>query len=318
LFLHICEAELYIRCVLSNRLLLVHRTVVEAGTLTAAAHELGFTVSAVSQQLATLETQAGVSLYERVGRGVRPTAAGRLLAERAGRVLREVAHAEAALADLREGRTGRVRVLTFHSAGEALLPQAIAMLRAEHPAVRVLPSVDESPGALRRLRDAEVDLVLVVEPFGPSAQPTDDLRRWHLLADPYRLLVPHDHPLARRRKVPVTALADEPWVVTIGPDDYVRTTTIDLCRRAGFSPRIAAESDEFPVTQGYVAAGLGVSLVPVLALGAVRRGVVVRKLSPAPPPRQIWLATRPALLDVPAVAALAAALVAVAAPATDG
>ena len=297
---------------LSNRLLLVHRTVVEAGTLTAAAHELGFTVSAVSQQLATLESQSGVELYERVGRGVRPTAAGRLLAARADRILREVAQAEAALADLREGRTGRVRVLTFHSAGEALLPEAIAALRDEHPAVRVLPSVDESPGALRRLREGEVDLVLVVEPFGPSAQPSDDLHRWHLLADEYRLLVPHDHPLARRRKVPVDALVDEPWIVTIGPDDYVRATIVDLCRRAGFSPHVGAESDEFPVAQGYVAAGLGVALVPVLALGALRRGVVVRKITPAPQPRQIWLATRPTLLEAPAVASIASALQAVA------
>lgn len=298
---------------LSNRLLLVHRTVVAAGTLTAAAQELGFTVSAVSQQLATLESQAGVALYERVGRGVRPTAAGQLLAARADRILREVAHAETALADLREGRTGRVRVLTFHSAGEALLPEAIAALRAEHPAVRVLPSVDESPGALRRLREGEVDLVLVVEPFGPSARPSDDLHRWHLLADEYRLLVPHDHPLARRRKIRVDALGDEAWIMTIGPDDYVRRTTVDLCRRAGFSPRIGAESDEFPVTQGYVAAGLGVALVPELALGALRRGVLVRSLAPSPPPRQIWLATRPALLDAAPVAALAAALVGVAA-----
>lgn len=304
---------------LSNRLLLVHRTVVEAGTLTAAAHELGFTVSAVSQQLATLESQAGIALYERVGRGVRPTAAGRLLASRADRILREVTQAEAALADLREGRTGRVRVLTFHSAGEALLPEAIAALRLEHPAVRVLPSVDESPGALRRLREGAVDLVVVVEPYGPANQPSDDLHRWHLLSDPYRLLVPHDHPLARRRMISVAALADTPWIVTIGPDDYVRTTTFDLCRRAGFSPRIGAESDEFPVTQGYVAAGLGVSLVPVLALGALRRGVLVREATPAPPPRQIWLATRPNLLaDAPAVAALAAALVGVAARAVNG
>ena len=302
---------------LSNRLLLVHRTIVETGTLTAAAEELGYTVSAVSQQVAQLESQAGMKLYERVGRGVRPTAAGRRLAVRADRILDEVGQAEAELADLREGRTGRVRVLTFASAGEALLPEAIAGLRARSPGLHVLPSVDETPGALRRLRSGEVDLVVVVEPFGPGAEPTDDLDRWHLLADRYRLLVPSDHRLARVATVPVHELARESWILTIGPADYVRTTTVDLCRRAGFSPSVVAEGGEFPVTQGYVAAGLGVALVPQLALGALRRGVAVCQLTPEPPPRQIWLATRPALTGSQPVGHLAEALREVAARARD-
>jgi DNA-binding transcriptional LysR family regulator len=294
--------------VLSNRLLLVHRTVVAAGTLTAAADELGFTVSAVSQQLSTLEGQAGIALYERVGRGVRPTDAGRLLAERADEILDRVARAEADLADLRSGRTGRVRVLTFHSAGETLLPQAIAAVSTAHPDLRVIPGVDEAPGALRRLRAGEVELILAVEPHSPGHGPDDGLHRWHLLTDPYRLLVPTRHRLAARRRVSLDELADEPWIVTTGPDDYLRTTLLAHTRQAGFTPIVGAETDEFPVTAGYVAAGLGVALVPQLATGALRPGVVVRRLEPEPPAREIWLATRPALLESPAVSQLAAAL----------
>ena len=231
---------------LSNRLLLVHRTIVETGTLTAAAEELGYTVSAVSQQVAQLESQAGMKLYERVGRGVRPTAAGRRLAVRADRILDEVSQAEAELADLREGRTGRVRVLTFASAGEALLPEAIAGLRARSPGLHVLPSVDETPGALRRLRSGEVDLVVVVEPFGPGAQPADDLHRWHLLADRYRLLVPSDHRLARVATVPVHELARESWILTIGPDDYVRTTRSTCAVGLGSAPRWSPKAASSP------------------------------------------------------------------------
>jgi DNA-binding transcriptional LysR family regulator len=294
--------------VLSSRLLAVHTAVVAEGSLTRAAKVLGYTVSAVSQQLAQLEVQAGVALFEKAGRGVRPTQAGLLLAEYAERVLRDIDEAEAALADLRDGRAGRLRVVSFHSAGESLLPPAIVKLRVELPRLHVSPIVDEAPGAVRRLRAGEADLIIMVEPYARDDAPDDDLHRWHLLDDEYRVLLPHDHPLGRRRVVPVEALADTDWIVTVAPPDYVRETTVAICRRAGFSPRIIAEADEFPVTQGYVAAGLGVALVPLLALGAVRSGVAVRRLSPPPRPRHIWLATRPALVAQPAVRRMVEAL----------
>ncbi len=298
---------------LSTRLLATHRAVVDEGSLTGAAAVLGCTVSAVSQQLATLEGQAGMALYEKAGRGVRPTEAGQLLGEHAVRILHEIDAAQSALADLREGRAGRLRVVAFFSAGESLLPEAIATLRSVMPGVHVRPSVDEAAGALRRLRAGEVDLVVVTEPFAAGEQPDDDLLRWHLLDDEYRLLLPHSHPLARRRVVRVEDLGDVDWVVTTGPDDYVHHTTEALCRRAGFSPRIVAESNEFSVTQGYVSAGMGVSLVPLLALGALRPGVVVRRFGPELAPRHIWMATRPALRDQPQVQEMTKALRAAAA-----
>lgn len=293
---------------LNANLLAVHRAVVAEGSLTRAAAVLGYTVSAVSQQLATLEGQAGSELFERVGRGVRPTAAGRLLAEHAEGILHDIEQAELALADLREGRAGRIRVVTFPSAGESLLPAAIADLRERLPGLRVRPAVAEAVPALRRLRAGEVDLVVVVEPFPLGGQPDDDLHRWHLLDDEYRLLVPHGHPLARRRRVRVEELSGADWVITMGPADYVARTTWDLCRRAGFGPRIVAESDEFGVTQGYVAAGMGVALAPLLALAAVRPDVAVRRLRPDPEPRHIWAATRPTLATQQPVVAMVQAL----------
>lgn len=299
---------LYDRTVLNARLLAVHRTVIEEGSLTQAAAALGYTVSAVSQQLAQLESQAGSPLYEKAGRGVRPTAAGWLLAEHAARILHEIDEAQTALADLRDGRVGRIRVVAFPSAGASLLPEAIATVRALMPGVHVRPSVDENAGAVRRLRAGEVELVVVVEPFAIGAQPEDDLHRWHLHDDEYRILLPQGHPLAHRRVVKLEDLADSDWIITSGPDDYVRATTNAICRRAGFTPRVSAESDEFTVTQGYVAAGMGVSLVPLLALVAVRHAVVVRRLGPPPEPRHIWLATRPSLKDEPTVLTMVSAL----------
>lgn len=301
---------------LTTRLLVVHRTVIAQGTLTAAAAALGYTVSAISQQLDQLAHEVGTPLFEKAGRGVRPTAAGLLLNDHAGRILRAVQDAEDELADLRAGRTGRLRVVSFHSAGESLLPPAIAELRRSMPGLYVMPLVGEAESALRRLRAGEVELVIVVEPFAAGAQPQDDLTRLHLLDDEYRLLLRADHPLAHRRAIDVAALADTDWVVTSGEADYVREATVTTCRRAGFTPRIVAEGDEFAVTQGYVAAGLGVALVPLLALGAVREHVVVRRLRRPPEPRHIWLVTREGQLDQPAVRRVVQALRAAAAAAS--
>lgn len=298
---------------LTPRLLLVHRTVVGEGTLTAAATALGYTVSAVSQQLSQLEREAGSPLYEKAGRGVRPTAAGLLLAEHAARVLGAIEDAQTALSDLRAGRTGRLRVVSFHSAGESLLPAAITTLRRRTPTLHVMPLVDETDGALKRLRAGDVELVIVVEPFGRGEQPTDDLHRVHLLDDEYRLLLPHDHPLAHRRVIDLADLSATDWIVTTGPADYVREATITACRKAGFTPRLVAEADEFPVTQGYVAAGLGAAIVPLLALGAVREHVLVRRLRTPPQPRHIWIATRPPLTGQPGVRHMISALTAAAA-----
>jgi DNA-binding transcriptional LysR family regulator len=292
---------------LTNRLLVVHRAVVTEGTLTAAAAIMGYTVSAVSQQLDQLEAETGMQLYEKAGRGVRPTAAGTLLAEHADRILAAVRDAEDALADLRAGVHARLRVVFFHTAGESLLPRAIAAMRRSMPGLKIIPVVDETAGALRRLRAGDVELVIVVEEFGRGEEPRDDLVRGHLLDDEYRLLLRRDDPIARRRVIDLADLADADWVVTTGAIDYVRETTVTACRRAGFTPRFVAEADEFPVTQGFVAAGLGVTLAPVLALDAVRDDVVVRRLR-QPPSRHIWLATRQALMEQAAVRQMIAAL----------
>jgi len=297
------------RSVLDLRRLQVLQSVVGTGSITAAAHGLGFTVSSVSQQMSALERQLDVVLFEKSGRGVRPTAAALLLAEHASVLLAAAADAEQALDDLKSGRRGRLHVVSFPSAGDSLLPPAMAELRREQPGVLVHVSVEEAEGAFARLRSGRADLAVVVEPFGPGHAPHDGLVRVHLLDDPYRLLLPKGHRLARRRQVDLTQLAGDDWVSTLGGGyDYVRETTLAACRRAGFTPRIVAQADEFPATQGYVAAGLGVALVPVLALGALHEGVVVRRLLDKTAPRHVWAVTRPSAAQLAPVRAMLAAL----------
>lgn len=293
---------------LTPRLLVTHRAVLETGSLRGAADLLGYSVSSISHHLTTLEREVGQQIWERVGRGVRPTPAGLALAEHADHVLAAVASAEAALDDLKHGRAGQLRIVSFRTAGESLLPSAIATLREHLPGLVTQPMLDNTEGALRRLRAGEVEAVVVVESYGQGEEPMDDLHRTHLLNDEYRILLHRDDPRARRPEIDVGDLADADWIVTAGPDDYIRDTTLSLCQRAGFTPRIVAEGEGFAATQGYVSVGLGIALAPELALGAIRRNVVVRILRPPPPPRYIWLMTRPILADHLAHRALSEAL----------
>ena len=281
--------------VLDLRRLQVLATVVDAGSVTAAATRLGYTPSSVSQQLSVLERETGVRLFEKHGRGIRPTEAGVLLAEHAIGVLRSVSDAEDAMADLREGRSGRVRVMSFTSAGDTLLPSAVAHLRRTRPGLHVATTIGETEQAHEMLRGNQIELAVVLEPFAKGDEPHDDLLRVHLLDDPYRAMLPEGHPLADGETVELTDLAHEDWVAAMGGNGFCRDDTIDLCRRAGFTPRFVAHAVEFSAAQAYVAAGIGVGLVPVLALGTVHRGVSIRRLRREPEPRHVWIVTRAAI-----------------------
>ncbi len=293
---------------LDIRRLQVLAAVVDTGSVTAAATRLGYTPSSISQQLSTLERETGVPLFEKNGRGIRATDAGLLLAEHAATILRGVEEAERAVEDLREGRTGRVRVMSFTSAGDSLLPAAVAHLRETHPGLYVATTIGETDQALQMLRDNLLDLALVLEPFGRGEEPHDDLVRLHLLDDPYRAMLPEGHPLAADDTVELTDLAAYDWVAALGGNGFCRDDTVDLCRRAGFSPRFVAHAVEFPAAQAYVATGIGVGLVPELALGAVHAGVVIRPLRRPTEPRHVWIVSRPAVAQSPSVLAMVDAL----------
>jgi DNA-binding transcriptional LysR family regulator len=306
--LHFHSAMVNDGAMLDIRRLQVLAAVVDTGSVTAAATRLGYTPSSVSQQLSVLERETGVPLFEKHGRGIRPTEAGVLLAEHAAGVLRAVSDAEDAISDLREGRSGRVRVMSFASAGDSLLPPAVAHLRRTRPGLHVATTIGETEQAYELLRSNQIELAVVLEPFARGDEPDDDLLRVHLLDDPYRAMLPEGHPLAQEDTVELTDLAHEDWVAAMGGNGFCRDDTIDLCRRAGFCPRFVAQAVEFPAAQAYVAAGIGVGLVPVLALGAVHSGVAIRRLRREPEPRHVWVVTRPTIAATATVAAMVQAL----------
>jgi DNA-binding transcriptional LysR family regulator len=275
---------------LDVRRLRVLREVAARGSFSAAADALAYTQSAVSQQIAALEREAGIRLVDRNARGVRLTDAGRALVDHADAILARLADAEAELEAIAGLRGGRLRLISFPSAGATIMPEAIARFRDRHPGVELTLEPAEPEPSLSKLRTGEVDLALdITAGYRPTGD--DAIERLHLLDDPMYVALPKGHPLARKRNLKLAELAEESWI--LGSTGSCPDTSIFLrsCQLAGFEPRVVFNSDDYFAIQGFVAAGMGASLIPDLALITVRDDIVVRSLGARPPMRVIWAAT---------------------------
>jgi DNA-binding transcriptional LysR family regulator len=287
----------------------VLKAVVDAGSVSGAASALNYTPSAISQHVSGLEKDTGTLLLERTGRGVRPTEAALLLSEHAARVLACIQEAEEALAALRAGHIGRIRLAAFPTAGSSVVPGALAAFQRAMPKVRLDLIVAEPEEAVGLLKQGSIDVAVVVEDHVPGFTAGAGLQRRHLLSDPFRVVLPRGHRLAARRTVEMSSLADERWVGVSSCPDFCEQVVELACHRAGFTPVYALQADEYSTAQGFVAAGLGVALVPTLALGATTHpGVVVRRLKGEEPAREVWAATRSAIAGQVVVQAMLADL----------
>ena len=282
----------------------VLREVAARGSFSAAAESLAYTQSAVSQQIAALEREAGTRLVERSARGVRLTDAGAVLVRHADVILARLADAEAELEAIAGLRGGRLRLVSFATAGATIMPRAIAVFRERHPGVELTLEPGEPDEALVRLRSGEADIALMIDaPF--CAIDDEGIERTHLLDDPMYVVLPRDHPLAGKPRIRLQELASDPWIGGSSggcPDTLI---LMRACNAAGFEPRIAFHSDDYLAIQGFVAAGVGVSLIPDLALLAVRDYVAIRSLGARPPVRRIQAATLRDGYRSPAVDAMA-------------
>jgi DNA-binding transcriptional LysR family regulator len=263
--------------------------VVSHGSFSAAAETLSYTQSAVSQAVARLEAETGTALVVRDRRGVRPTAAGATLVEHAEVIFAHVEAAEASLAAVLGVRGGRLRVASFPSAGATLMPQAVALFRERHPDVALTLAEGEPEEIAPRLRAGEFDLALLFEFPGARERVAANLRMTPLLEDPMHVALPAKHPLAGSPRLTLADLRDEQWVQTSAPSPCARHV-VRLCLAAGFEPHVTFESDDYETVQGLVAAGVGVALIPGLALTRVHPGIVVRDLDPSPA-RKVLAAT---------------------------
>lgn len=282
--------------VLDVRRLRVLKTVVETGSVTAAAQALSYTPSAVSQQIAALERESGTTLFEKSGRGLRPTAAGTLLAEHAGGVLARLEEAEQALLSLRAGQSGTLSMVVLPSALSGLLPDAVREFRRRCPDVAMDLRPGEADEAFAALRSGAADLIVAVQPGSVREVPDDGLTYVHLVDDCYKVVLAKSHRLASRRQIDMSDLAEEYWVTTTACPGYCQLPVYEAWDAAGFTPRTGMDADDFPAAQGYVAAGLGVALIPRIALASIRDDVVVRRLRGEEPFRRIFAVTRPAMM----------------------
>ncbi|MBF9067867.1 LysR family transcriptional regulator [Streptacidiphilus fuscans] len=297
------------------RHLRVLRAVARQGSFSAAARELGLTQPAISQQMKALEKSVGTPLVVRVGRGVALSEAGEVLATHAAGILAGLTAAEDELANIAGLRAGRVRLVSFPTASATLVPPAVAALRADSPGVRVSLTEAEAPTSIGMLRAAECEVVLAFRypssPADNSAEEWSDLAVTHLRDDPMVALLPTTHPLAASGggngsagdggELDLSALAEEPWIAGC---PQCRGHLVDLCEVAGFTPRIDFATDDYPAVLGLVAAGVGVAVLPRLALAATRAdGVAVLPLGSGVA-REIVALTLPDLERVPAVSSM--------------
>jgi DNA-binding transcriptional LysR family regulator len=288
---------------LSVQRLRVLREVAARGSFSEAAEALSYTQSAVSQAIARLEAEAGVPLIDRDRRGVRPTAAGQALVEHAGRILAHLDAAEAELAAVAGGRGGELRMASFPTAGATLMPLAIASFRSSYPEVSLSLAEGEPEEIEPRLRDGEFDLALLFEFRGTGGELGAGTRSVELLEDPMSLALPRGHRLAREKRITLADLAEEAWVQTSERSACARHV-VRSCRAAGFTPRVSFESDDYLTVQGLVAAGVGVALIPRMALSSVDYDIEIRELHPQGPVRRVVAATPGASRPLPSAAAM--------------
>jgi molybdate transport repressor ModE-like protein len=276
---------------LDVRRMRVLREIAAQGSFSAAADSLYLSQSAVSQHLAALEKEVGQKLVERTRNGPRLTQAGEVLVSHADAVLARLDEAERELAAIAGLRGGRLRVASFPTASATLLTTAMSRFAELYPDVRLELREEEPEQSLPQLKQGVHDLALVYS-HEAVEQPEDrDVERELLLEDRMWLAVPKGHPVSGMSAVTLDQLSDEAWLCGTC-EGTCRQNVILACRSAGFDPRIAFESDDYQVLQGLIASGLGVTLLPDLALTALHPGVAIVPVKPRPPVRHVWAATR--------------------------
>ena len=272
--------------------------VAQTGSITAAAKQLHYTQPSVSHHIAKLEAETGAALLQRVGRGVRLTPTGQLLADRALEIIGRVDAAAAELSAHVGLDAGKVRLAGFSSVMSTLVPAAATALTATHPGLELTLLDTHPPEALRLLRAGRVDVAVV---FRYDDSPLEDpgVRLHHLVDDPTYLVTP-----AGSDRRTLAEHRDARWIAGC---ERCRGNLLDLCARLGFTPHIAYSTDDMVVMQALVAAGLGVTTIPGLALRAHRAPTTVSTEIPDAT-RHVYAATYGAPPDPPATTALLTAL----------
>jgi DNA-binding transcriptional LysR family regulator len=272
----------YDLCMFDAARLRVFREVVEQGSFSAAAATLSFTQPAISRQIATLEREAGAQLLQRTPRGIRLTEAGRVLLAHAEVILDRMAAAHSQVESVARLEAGRLRIGAFPTANATIVPRAIAAFAREHPQLELSLEEAVSAALIPRLCAGDLDLALATD---PGEHELEGLEGAELVEDPLLLALPLGHPLAAKAKLRLRDLRDETWIE--GGPAGCRRPLFRASAAAGFEPRIRFGAEQWLGKQGLVAAGVGVTLIPGLAVATVRDDIVLRSLGADVPPRRV-------------------------------
>ncbi len=268
----------------------VLREVAARGSFSSAAESLYVSQSAVSQQIAALEAETGAQLLLRLRGGPVLTDAGRLLVSHADAAIARLDQAERELAELSGLGGGELRLISFPSASATVVTAAASAFRKLHPEIRLTLTEGDPEDSIPQLKRGMHDLAVLYDFELHPFEPDRDLELLPLLTERMHVALPADHPLAESDGVRLEDLAAEPWLCgTV--NGSCRELTIRSCQRVGFEPDVSFESNDYHVIQSLVAAGMGVTLLPDLALVTPHAGVRVVEVLPEPPVRRVWAAT---------------------------
>lgn len=283
------------------------RAVIATGSIRASAASLGYTPSAVSQQLTALQRDTGLRLFDRVGRGIEPTSAGRTLAGEAEQVFSALAALDGVVGDLRAGRVGSLSIGYFASAGATWLPPVVAALQTEFPELRLELRMTEQRDGLEL-----PDIDLFVD--APGIEHVQHADVHSLVDDPFLAVVRDTDSLAARGEVSLVELADRRWIDNDLQRGACRRVLLDACAEAGFSPQFSVETHDYRTAIPFVATGIGITVVPRLGVGDLPPGLATVRLTSPQPVRNIAVSVKKTVADHPAAIRALEILRAVATP----
>jgi molybdate transport repressor ModE-like protein len=279
------------------------REVAERGSFSAAADAMHLSQSAVSQQIAALEKETGAKLLDRNHGKVRLTDPGASLVVHAEAVMARLEEAERGLADIAELRGGRLRMVSFPTAGATIVAKAVPAFSQKYPEIELELGEAEPEESIPGLKAGEYDLALAYDFDSVPFAEDRDTERHFLLEERMQVALPADHPLAGGRSVRLDQLKEESWACGVRPSSC-RQNVVQWLRNAGFEPRINFASDDYQVIQSLVASGMGVALVPELLLTGRQQGIKVLDVTPQASVRRVWAVTLGSDLRSPASEAM--------------
>lgn len=284
----------------------IFRAVVASGSVNAAAQHLGYTPSAVSQHLASLQKETGLVLFEKSGRGIVATPSARVLASESDEVMSSLARLGGVVSALRDGKTGRLSISSFASAAQSWLAPIAAELRRQYPQIVLELALNE---VSEELPNRYPDLDIRSEDPGEPGRETPGYTREVLTEEGYRLAAPLGHPLLDGDDaVNLAELADYPWIDNDFHDSTCGQIVRRCCRAAGFSPQLVALADDHHTALAFVEAGVGITALPSLVFEHASSGVGSRALANPEPRRRIVAYVRDGLEAVEPVQFALAAL----------